>query len=333
MDTTDVENLAIRVVDSQEFGASRLVQLFTRKLALPLPLHPDDTVWREDLLKLIAKNMLFSLGELPSKSADSDTLLAESPDSLSRKERLLIQLIAQEKVIQKNLANKHLENKTAILYPFATRGTPSIEMFQAGLLTNSQGCPFGIEVFFDENHQAQLTKVFDKYDLKTLVVIGELPKGREKKIKALPLCQVGENALGERCVIIKRKIDEDELPTLRLACLHQHWPQINKRFKTVFLDYQTAEDSVVSAHLLLEMLSYYLQWQMSLEWDRHLQEQQNKTTKAWTLIAALERLKSIRSQTIQVEDLELKQIKSNLDLEQAEIISAFGISREEFYAD
>ncbi|MGA8164218.1 MAG: hypothetical protein WB791_04235, partial [Waddliaceae bacterium] len=81
-------------------------------------------------------------------------------------------------------------------------------------------------------------------------------------------------------------------------------------------------DHRIQAHVFLCMLSYYLQWHMN---QRLLDIYQNDGTgkhRRWTFLQVIERLKSIRSQTVQIGGIDLPNIISTPDKEQTMLLDA-----------
>lgn len=81
-------------------------------------------------------------------------------------------------------------------------------------------------------------------------------------------------------------------------------------------------DHRIQAHVFLCMLSYYLQWHMN---QRLLDVYQSDGTgkhRRWTFLQVIERLKSIRSQTVQMGGVNLPNVISTPDEEQKMLLNA-----------
>ncbi len=83
-------------------------------------------------------------------------------------------------------------------------------------------------------------------------------------------------------------------------------------------------DDRIKSHVFICMLSYYLMWHMKKRLEPLLNEENVKAEKKWTFDLIIERLKSIRKQTVIIKNKEIK-IISTPDEEQKMILKLLGI--------
>lgn len=84
-------------------------------------------------------------------------------------------------------------------------------------------------------------------------------------------------------------------------------------------------DHRIQAHVFLCMLSYYLQWQMNQRLSTVYQNDGAGKNRRWTFLQVIERLKSIRSQTVRIGNVDLPNVISTPDEEQKMLLDAIGL--------
>jgi len=84
-------------------------------------------------------------------------------------------------------------------------------------------------------------------------------------------------------------------------------------------------DHRIQAHVFLCMLSYYLQWHMNQRLSDVYQNDGSGKNRRWTFLQVIERLKSIRSQTVRLGDTDLPNVISVPDEEQRMLLDALKI--------
>lgn len=303
-------NSEIQVINSKEYGASKFLLFVARKLRLDQIIFSRKNQWREDVLALLVGKLIYPFNEISLTNFHTDTVLWEccghtvnkKPDVNLNCEQPLVKLLSRQTSIQKKLVEKHLEKRFAILYFLTSWSAPfEAEPLHAGLLTSAEGCPLGIEFFSDveDGLQTQLENLVEKYELKSLEIVTDFPKTFEKTkvIKSLALSQVCDP------VHAKSKLKE---------VLNEGFSHGNPR-----------------ARAFLTILSLYLEWNTVQKFNTFFKKSDNKS---WTFSAAIERLKSIRSQTVQIGNITVDNVKSDLDKEQSEIMMAFGLDLKTFFS-
>jgi transposase len=81
-------------------------------------------------------------------------------------------------------------------------------------------------------------------------------------------------------------------------------------------------DHRIQAHVFLCMLSYYLQWHVNQRLSVVYQNDGSGKNRRWTFLQVIERLKSIRSQTVQIGSTILPNVISTPDKEQKMLLDA-----------
>jgi transposase len=84
-------------------------------------------------------------------------------------------------------------------------------------------------------------------------------------------------------------------------------------------------DHRIQAHVFLCMLSYYLQWNVNQKLSKIYQNDGVGKNRRWTFLQVIERLKSIRSQTARLGDINLPNVISVPDQEQKMLLDALGV--------
>jgi hypothetical protein len=332
--STDFPDSIIQIIGSKEYGASKLLLSIARQLKLDQAIFSRKVQWREDILALVVGKLLFPLNEVSLANFYNNTILWEccghppnkKPEIKKHCEEPLAQLLSRQEDIQKKLANKHLKNRCAILYalPFWKSSFERKDLY-AGLLANEDGYPFAIEFFpnSEDKIQSQIKALGDKYKLNLLILISDFKiiTDKEKNFINLTCSQVYD---------LVHKNRGYELATSRqLTLINQQLTYIEKTFREIFVEEPCFYENKSSlSSLLLTMLSFYIKWHMSKKLESYFKK---NNSKAWTFLTVLERLKSIRSQTVQVGKIIVTNVKSELDQEQSEILSIFDLNSKKFF--
>ena len=128
------------------------------------------------------------------------------------------------------------------------------------------------------------------------------------------------------CRILQTTLEKDLFAALDIEKIYRNMDKINRSFSSVisldsslhFFNHQ------IRQIFFLHMLSYYLQWHMEKKLESYFQEKQSQNN-VWTLSRVIEKLKTIRYQTIQIDNHFPKELKSTLDSEHREIASIFDV--------
>jgi len=293
----------IQIKESKEYGASKFIISVARQLGLDRIIHSRKVQWREDLLAMIVERLLHP-DELSFANSYADTLLWEfcghplnkKPDIDKHCYYPLEKLLSKQDSIQEKLVDKHWEKGCAVLYDLTSgdlRFGP--EKLHIGLLCNLEGCPLGVEFFegvTEEVIQPQIEALVDRFKFKSITLVGNW-----------------------------QMLSKDFSPKVNAKEVRQKWFQVEDEFENVLF---AQSGNRGRASVLLHMLSYYLKWHISEKLKSIFNNQ--KKGRQWTFRTVIERLKSIRSQTIQIDHTVLHSIKSTLDAEQHQILSAFDIN-------
>jgi len=84
-------------------------------------------------------------------------------------------------------------------------------------------------------------------------------------------------------------------------------------------------DRRIKAHIFLCMLSYYLQWHMNQKLSEVYQSDGKGKNRRWSFEQVIERLKSIRSQSVSIDNIELPDVISTPDKEQKMLLEALNV--------
>jgi hypothetical protein len=82
-------------------------------------------------------------------------------------------------------------------------------------------------------------------------------------------------------------------------------------------------EELVQAKFFLKMLSYYIRWHVDKKLENYFSAFDGVQ---WTFPDAIEKLKSIRTQSIKMGDICIEQLKNALDNDQQKILSALGVT-------
>ncbi len=136
-----------------------------------------------------------------------------------------------------------------------------------------------------------------------------------------------ENRL-DGCYIIRTDVAEDLLSSKEVYKAYKkliHVEQAFRIIKTHSLEIRPVFhhlDHRIQAHVFLCMLSYYLEWHMNQRLSIVYQNDGNGKNRRWTFLQVIERLKSIRSQTVSLGNIKLPNVISTLDGEQQMLLDA-----------
>ncbi len=236
---------ALRILSSREFGASNALLLLAKDIGLHRVLYSRFEPWVEAALAMIIGRVIYQGSKLSLCNQAANTCLWElcgiegSPDVEEHCYATLDRLLERQPAIQKQLAAKHLENGTLVLYDitssyFEGEYTDSdlvtfgynrdkkkgYKQVVIGLLCNAQGCPVGCEVFKGNTNDAttvagKIDELRDSYDLQKIVFVGDrgmLTAARRKDLSGIEgLSTISALTHGELADLIKRDLVQPEL--------------------------------------------------------------------------------------------------------------------------
>jgi len=133
------------------------------------------------------------------------------------------------------------------------------------------------------------------------------------------------------CYIIRTDVAEEMLSSKEVYKTYKkliHVEQAFRVIKTHSLEIRPVFhhlDHRIQAHVFLCMLSYYLQWHMNQRLSDVYQNDGSGKNRRWTFLQVIERLKSIRSQTVRLGDTDLPNVISVPDEEQRMLLDALKI--------
>lgn len=310
----------VKISSSKECGASKLIVEYARKIGLDDLISSKSAGWREDVLAMIAAMLLYSLNETSAADAYAYSTLWEhcghpadqQPDIHQHCSESLAALLADKEPIQQRLARKSLSDRRAILYDLTFTGlSDGFGDLRVGLLTNSEGCPFGIEFLSnvsDDAFKNCIESIVDKYELQSLELLSEIQSSARKEIRTIFQYEAQKSSEADT------RVDRHRILT-----------QMVQLFKKINSD-PDEPVHVVCDRLFLATLAGYLQWHMDEELKLFLKDK----PRDWELASVFERLMSIRSQSIRLGDTAPAVLKNQADVEQMEMISLFGFDANDF---
>ena len=159
---------------SYEYGGSFVLRELAKEIGLDKAIFSRKTQWRENILAMITGRILYQGSKLNLVNTYMDTALWEiaghqfgvRPNIEKDCYKPMDQLLSRKDTIERKLAKKHLNNGSILLYDITNTwlegeyrdsrivnygrgkgGKRGYKQVAIGLLTNSDGCPVGIEIF------------------------------------------------------------------------------------------------------------------------------------------------------------------------------------------
>lgn len=176
-----------KILMSRELGASQAILNLARELGLDRMLYSRTEPWVNCVMAMIVGRLIYQGSKLGLCNQWQNTSLWElcaingRPDVDKHCYAPLDRLLARQQAIQKKLASKHLKNGVLVLYDITSTyfegayeeselvaygynrdRKKGFEQVVIGLITNSDGCPVGCEVF--RGNTKDESTVMDKID-------------------------------------------------------------------------------------------------------------------------------------------------------------------------
>ena len=236
---------ALRILSSREFGASNALLQLAKDIGLHRVLYSRSQPWVDAALAMIVGRIIYQGSKLSLCNQSPNTCLWElcgiegRPDVEEHCYATLDRLLERQPAIQKQLAAKHLDNGTLMLYDITstyfegeyaeskivTYGynrdkKKGYKQVVIGLLCNAEGCPVGCEVFKGNTNDAttvagKIDELRDSYDLKQIVFVGDrgmLTAARRRDLSGIEgLATISALTHGELADLIGRGLVQSEL--------------------------------------------------------------------------------------------------------------------------
>ncbi len=196
---------ALKIRNSREYGASATFLNLIQELNLDKIIYSRKADWRQDVLAMIIGRLVYQGSKLHLTHLHSDSILWEltgfkgqsCPNVEAHCYAPLDRLLERQVVIQKELAEKHLNNGSIILYDitssylegeyaeselvnfgYSRDNKRRHEQIVIGLLTNEVGCPVAVEVFRGNTSDqttvlGQAKKLANDYHVKDVIFVGD----------------------------------------------------------------------------------------------------------------------------------------------------------------
>lgn len=215
----------VSINKSREYGASKAFMDLAIDLGLDKMIYSRKEDWRQDILAMVVGRLVYQGSKLHLCHLHQDTFVWEATGYTDEKTpnvdrhcyRALDKLLLRQNSIQKELANRHLDNGSLVLYDITSTYLEGEyedselvdfgysrdckrkhEQIVIGLLANSQGCPVAIEVFRGNTSDQttvldQAKKVAKTYSVKNVIFVGDRGMLTPKRIDEVS--QVGYKTL------------------------------------------------------------------------------------------------------------------------------------------
>jgi len=202
---------------SYEYGGSFVLRELAKDIGLDKAIFSRKTQWRENVLAMITGRLLHQGSKLNLVNTYMDTSLWEiaghkfgvRPSVENDCYVPMDELFSRKDIIERKLAKKHLSNGSILLYDITNTwlegeyndseivkygkgkgGKRGYKQVAIGLLTNSKGCPVGIEIFKGNTSDQttvldQIKKVSEKYGIKEAVFVGDRGMLTQKRISEI----------------------------------------------------------------------------------------------------------------------------------------------------
>jgi hypothetical protein len=210
---------ALKILNSREHGASQALHDLAKDIGLDKLLYSRNEPWVRCALAMIIGRIVYQGSKLSlAHCTDISTLweVCGMPGPIDVNEHcydVMDRLLERQQAIQKQLANKHLQDGCLVLYDitssylegeyaeseitnfgYSRDGKRGHQQIVIGLITNADGCPVAIEVFPGNTQDAstvegKIKELKTTYGLKDLVFVGDrgmITQSNEDKLEALP---------------------------------------------------------------------------------------------------------------------------------------------------
>ena len=200
-----------------EYGASYAFKELAKQIGLDKAICSTKEQWKDDVMAMIIGRITCQGSKLHLINQYLNTGLwelaghkyGERPDVEENCYKPMDQLLKRKTRIEKKLASKHLKNGTMILYDMTNTwfegeysnsekivygkpkgGKRGYKQISLGLLTNSEGCPVGVEIFKGNMSDqktvlGQIKKLSKKYGITEAVFVGDRGMLTPKRIDEL----------------------------------------------------------------------------------------------------------------------------------------------------
>jgi transposase len=232
---------AHQITASKEYGASRAVLHVAKELGLDKALYSRPAeLWVQACLAMIVGRVVYAGSKLSLSNRWKDTSLWElcgvqgSVDVEEYCYKPMDRLLQRQAAIQRQLAKKHLQNGSLVLYDITSSyvegtyqdseivtfgynrdGKRGHEQMVIGLLCSPEGCPVGVEVFSGNTQDAttvikKIEEVQNIYGIEELIFVGDrgmVTRANYEKVKTIQGLKT-ISALTHRQIVelLKRKV-------------------------------------------------------------------------------------------------------------------------------
>lgn len=236
---------AFQIESSREYGASFVALEIIKQTGLDRVIYSRPEPWVKDIQVMIAGRIVYAGSKLSLCNQYNNTCLWElcnvhdKPDVNKHCYASLDKLLARQKAIQKQLANKHIKQGHLVLYDitssylegeysqselaeygYSRDSKAKHEQIVIGLLCSAEGCPVAIEVF--PGNTKDETTVIDKvqelkhsYDISKIIFVGDRGMVTQKIATELETVEdiltIGALTRNEMSQLIERNVIQPSL--------------------------------------------------------------------------------------------------------------------------
>lgn len=208
------------VSNGREYGASRAFLCLARELQLDRMLYSRPEPWVNDVMGMIAGRIVYQGSKLALTNVYGSSSLweqcghasGERPNVELHCYRRMDRLLERQEAIQKAIAGRRLRDGCMIYYDLTSSymegeyaeselvafghnrdGKKGHEQVAIGLLTDSEGCPIGVEVFSGNTNdqttvKAKVDEIKDTYGIRDIVFAGDRGMLTPKRIEEVNAC-------------------------------------------------------------------------------------------------------------------------------------------------
>lgn len=217
--TADGSPLLIK--SGREYGASRAFHGLARELGLDRMLYSRPDAWVNDVMAMIIGRIVYQGSKLALTNIYAVSSLWEQCGGYAVWERPKVEvncyrrmdrLLKRQKAIQQAIAGRRLREGCMIYYDLTSSymegeyaeselvafghnrdGKKGHEQVTVGLLTDSEGCPVGVEVFSGNTNdqatvKAKLAEIQETYGIRDIVIAGDRGMLTPKRIEEANAC-------------------------------------------------------------------------------------------------------------------------------------------------
>lgn len=235
-----------QVIESKEYGASYVLMEIAKEIGLDKAIYSRSSEqWVRDVLAMVVGRVVYAGSKLGLSNRWADSAIWElsgvegEVDVNKHCYEAMDKLIKRQEAIQRALARKHLREGSIVLYDITSSyfegeyegseiveygynrdGKKGHEQMVIGLLSTSEGCPVGVEVFRGNTQDGKtvrdkIEEVQKEYGIKEIIFVGDrgmISRANYEKVKGIEGLNI-ITAMTHREIVelMEREVVEPEL--------------------------------------------------------------------------------------------------------------------------